>query len=216
MRLVSIAALLRRYSPRLTFYSKFSVTFLLSFLVANYNLLSIRFCHTKVVNFTRLYPRGLSQLLGSPNRTPLKIHLKSLKADTSTHQAQNSHTQTQTQLPLASPPHPPRQKISTRSTVHTTPSPSPHPQYSPPPPLRLPGINRMPIRAWFDSDTRPIPPFITIGQFPKLLISSTVTALLSSPFVAMLSQFASAQGEQYEMELSSGRCLATSVIFDVG
>ena len=58
---VSIAALLRRYSPSphplLRLLSH--VTFLLS--------LTIRLCHAKVVNFTRLYLGGQSRLLGSLN-----------------------------------------------------------------------------------------------------------------------------------------------------
>ena len=70
IRLVSIAALLRRYSPSPHPCSGCSVTFLLSPLVTNHSLLTIRFCRIKVINPTRVYFRVQSRLPGSPNRTP--------------------------------------------------------------------------------------------------------------------------------------------------
>jgi hypothetical protein len=80
-RLVTIATLLRRYSP-----SPHPLLRLLSHVPArplpltNYNLLIIRFYHTKVVNSTRLYLSRLSRLGESPNKTPPKINLQFLKA----------------------------------------------------------------------------------------------------------------------------------------
>ncbi|KAF8853752.1 hypothetical protein BDZ45DRAFT_677408 [Acephala macrosclerotiorum] len=44
--------------PRLTLCSGCSVTFLLSLLVTNHDLLTIRLCRAKVVNSTRLCSRG--------------------------------------------------------------------------------------------------------------------------------------------------------------
>ena len=41
-------------------------------LVTNHNLLTIRFCRAKVVNFTRLYSEGPSRFLGNLNRIPPK------------------------------------------------------------------------------------------------------------------------------------------------
>jgi hypothetical protein len=64
--LVTIAAML----PRLTFYSNYSVTFLLSLPVTNHNLLDICFRLAKIYQSTRLCLRGPSRLLGSPNRIP--------------------------------------------------------------------------------------------------------------------------------------------------
>jgi hypothetical protein len=63
-RLISVAALLRRYS----------VTFLLSLPVTNHNLLTIRFCCAKVVNSTRLCSGESSRLMGNPNKCSLKIY----------------------------------------------------------------------------------------------------------------------------------------------
>jgi hypothetical protein len=80
-RLVSVAALLRCYSPSLTLYSGCSVTFLLSLLVTNHNLLIIRFCRVKVVNPTQLYSGGPSRLLVNPNGTPSKMRLSNLEVD---------------------------------------------------------------------------------------------------------------------------------------
>jgi hypothetical protein len=48
--------------------------FLLSLLVTNHYLLTIRFCHVKVVNSIRVYSGGQSRLPRSPNRTPPKIY----------------------------------------------------------------------------------------------------------------------------------------------
>jgi hypothetical protein len=50
-----------------------SVTSLLSLLLTNYNLLTIRLYREKVVNSTQLYSGGLSRLLRSLTKTPLKI-----------------------------------------------------------------------------------------------------------------------------------------------
>jgi hypothetical protein len=56
--------------PRLTLYSGYLVTFLLSLLSTNHNLLTIQLHRWKVVNFTRVSLVGLSRLPGNPNRTP--------------------------------------------------------------------------------------------------------------------------------------------------
>jgi hypothetical protein len=56
------------------------VTFLLSVLVTNHDLLSFRLYCAKVVNSTRLYSGGLSRLPGNPNRNPPPPE-KNLKAD---------------------------------------------------------------------------------------------------------------------------------------
>jgi hypothetical protein len=57
-RLVTIAALLRRYSPsphhHLSLYLGYLVTSLLSLLLTNHNLLTIRLYYAKVVNSIRL------------------------------------------------------------------------------------------------------------------------------------------------------------------
>jgi hypothetical protein len=74
-RLVTMAALFRRCSPSPHPCSGCSVTFLLSLLVDNHNLVIIRLCRTKVVNFIRLYSRGLGQLPGSPSRPPKNTSL---------------------------------------------------------------------------------------------------------------------------------------------
>jgi hypothetical protein len=72
MWLVSVVAYSGATYRRLTLCSGCSVTFLLSLLVVNYNLLTIRFCRKKVVNSTRLYLEGPNQLLGNLYNPPPK------------------------------------------------------------------------------------------------------------------------------------------------
>ena len=80
MRLVSVAALLRRYSP--SFHPSAQVAHSRS---TNHDLLSIRFCRAKVVNSTRLCSVGPSRLPRNLNGIPTKMYLSNLNVDSSPH-----------------------------------------------------------------------------------------------------------------------------------
>jgi len=72
-RLVSVAALLRCYSPSPHPLLRLLSHVPLSLLVTNYSLLIIRFYYVKVIKSIGLYLGGPSRLLGNLDRTPTML-----------------------------------------------------------------------------------------------------------------------------------------------